>query len=577
MRTTCMCLMVFGLVLGTAGSVLAADIQYTGAGADHLWSTPENWKDNSGPPTVSSDGAAFNRPDTKVLITDGITALCKGFMLGMYGATNEAEVSGGTLTCNWLDVGRVNQNGGQGYLLVTGGEIQVNGDLRVPQQFVSAVDPEKIGVGHVDLLGGTIRAGNFRLGNHQTAQPHATGGIGTMEITGGTLIVNGDKTADIQGWINRGWITAWNGTGDFLLDYDISHSGKTTLRARPPLMAEPYLLHPLDNATDVQPGAVLSWSAGAYVQAQGGHDVYVGTRLDAVTTATRDSHADVEYYNVDVNSIGPLSLAFNQTYYWRVDEVNTAHPDQMWSSRIGRFTVGDHALIDDMEFYGWEDRPGTYGSRIWYVWNDGEGWNNPAPGSGGNGTGAAVDLEQLGDNIHTGEQSLKIDYDNDGANVLGSSGKAYYSEVKAAITDVPIGPAWESYRAKALELWFRGTAGNDTTQDMWIALEDVAGASAVVLYDGNMADIALEKWTLWRVSLSQFEGVDLDAVTGLSIGFGLRDSQTPGGAGTVYVDDIRLYPCRPGGLVTDLNGDCVVDDKDRALLMEEWLNRVLRP
>jgi len=569
--------LVFVLVLGAAGGVHAADIQYTDAGADHLWTNAENWKNNSGPPTVSNDGAAFNQPDTKVLIADGMQAVCKGFMLGMYGASNEAEVSGGTLTCNWLDVGRVNQNGGQGYLLVTGGEIKVNGALRVPQQFTSAVDPEKIGVGHVDLLGGTIVASNFVLGNHQTAQAHATGGIGTMEVSGGTLIVNGDKTADIQGWINQGWISAWNDAGEFQLDYGITHSGKTTLRARPPLMADPYLLHPAENATDVQPGVILTWSAGAHVQAQGGHHVYIGTSLDAVETANRSSHPGVGYYNVDVNSVGPLSLAFDQTYYWRVDDVNTAHPDQLWSSRIGRFTVGSNALIDDMEYYGWEDLPGIYGSRIWYVWNDGEGWTNPAPGWGGNGTGASVELEQTTANIHTGEQSLKIDYGNSGTNALGSSGKAFYSEVTAAIADLPVGPAWASYSGKALELWFLGTAGNDTSQQMWVALEDASGASAIVEYHGNMADVALEIWTLWQIALPEFVDVDLDEIKSISIGFGLRDSQTPGGAGTVYVDDIRLYPCRPGALATDLNGDCVVDAKDLALLTNSWLSKKLRP
>ena len=49
------------------------------------------------------------------------------------------------------------------------------------------------------------------------------------------------------------------------------------------------------------------------------------------------------------------------------------------------------------------------------------------------------------------------------------------------------------------------------------------------------------------------------------------------GQGTVYIDDIRLYPCRPGALATDLNGDCVVDARDLALLANTWLNKKLRP
>jgi len=566
------------LVLGMAGSANAVDIQYTDAGTDHLWTNSMNWKDAAGPPNVADDGAAFDQTDTMVQITHGMDAVCKGFMLGMYGAVNGAEMSGGSLTCEWLDVGRVNQNGGNGYLLVTGGEITVNGGLGVPKQFTSAVDPDKIGVGHIDLFGGTIIANTFWLGNHQTAQPNSTGGIGTMNVTEGMLIVNGDKTADIQGWINRGWITAWDGTGQFLLDYDITHTGKTTLAARPPVMVKPYLLYPANNATDVQPGVVLSWSAGAYVQALNGHDVYVGTSFDDVNYASRTSHPNVEYYNVNVTTYGPLSLEFSQTYYWRVDEVNDARPEKLWSSSVGRFTVGDNALVDDMEYYGWEDQIGVYGSRIWYTWKDGEGWTNPVPGRGGNGTGAVVDLEQSPANIHAGEQSLKVDYDNDGANVFGSPGKAFYSEIKADIADLPIGPAWDPYGGKALELWFRGTAGNDATQQMWIALEDTVGTSVVVAYNGNMNDIATDEWKLWRIPLQAFAGVDLAEVKSISIGFGLRgNTTTPGGAGTVYFDDIRLYPCRPGALATDLNNDCVVDSNDLVIFMDSWLSKRLRP
>ena len=48
-------------------------------------------------------------------IDTGTSAECKGFMLGMYGKTNAAEISGGSLSCNWIDVGRANQNGGSAH------------------------------------------------------------------------------------------------------------------------------------------------------------------------------------------------------------------------------------------------------------------------------------------------------------------------------------------------------------------------------------------------------------------------------------------------------------------------------
>ena len=62
---------VSSLILVMAGNVVAADIKYTDAGADHLWTNSEHWKDAAGPPTTADDGAAFNQPDTSVHINQG--------------------------------------------------------------------------------------------------------------------------------------------------------------------------------------------------------------------------------------------------------------------------------------------------------------------------------------------------------------------------------------------------------------------------------------------------------------------------------------------------------------------------
>ena len=78
-------------------------------------------------------------------------------------------------------------------------------------------------------------------------------------------------------------------------------------------------------------------------------------------------------------------------------------------------------------------------------------------------------------------------------------------------------------------------------------------------------------------------GADLADVKSIAIGFGLRgNTTTRGGAATVYAapphfDDIRVYPCRPGGLITDLNHDCVIDFKDVSILVDSWLEKRLSP
>jgi len=53
-----------------------------------------------------------------------------------------------------------------------------------------------------------------------------------MDVTAGTLIINGDALSNVQGFIDNGWITAYGGNGGTLhLDYDVTNEGRTTLKA----------------------------------------------------------------------------------------------------------------------------------------------------------------------------------------------------------------------------------------------------------------------------------------------------------------------------------------------------------
>ena len=164
------CSVSVALVLVVAGAANAKDLQWVDAAADHLWTSADNWKDGDGPPTDMMTGAASKLDGTVIEIPDGIDAVCKGFMLGQYGVTNEALVSGGSLTCQWLDVGRVNQKGGSGYLKVAGGSVNCSAVLKIPNQFATLTDFSLIGAGHVDLYGGTLSCGSFLIGNRQVGK-----------------------------------------------------------------------------------------------------------------------------------------------------------------------------------------------------------------------------------------------------------------------------------------------------------------------------------------------------------------------------------------------------------------------
>ena len=70
-------------------------------------------------------------------------------------------------------------------------------------------------------------------------------------------------------------------------------------------------------------------------------------------------------------------------YFWRIDEVEadgTVRTGSVW-----KLTVPDYLLIDDFESYS-----NDVGNRVFQTWVDGIGFNEPAPGHPGNGTGALV-------------------------------------------------------------------------------------------------------------------------------------------------------------------------------------------
>jgi hypothetical protein len=72
--------------------------------------------------------------------------------------------------------------------------------------------------------------------------------------------------------------------------------------------------------------------------------------------------------------------------------------------------------------------------------------------------------------------------------------------------------------------------------------------------------------------------VDANNVEKVYIGFGDRFNPIPGGNGTVYFDDLRLYlpRCIPSIIkpVADLSGNCIVDMADLRIIADNWLDSV---
>jgi len=250
-----MCLISLALPLVLFNSA-SAMIFWDDGGPDHLWSTATNWSPDTIPTSI--DPVSIDSPDnTHCEIEDGITAECETLRVGNSAFTTNLDIRGGSLTASGAYVGVdsatghgiLNMSGGLfstgslqigwsgiGTLNMTGGTIELSGNLVVPGLR---------GSGTVDLLGGTITASDLRL----------TSDTGSMNITTGTLILDGDDTTTVQTYIDDGWLTAYGGRGILQMDYNVTNEGKTTLTASS-------LLHPnpADGAT-VSAGEVeLSWT-----------------------------------------------------------------------------------------------------------------------------------------------------------------------------------------------------------------------------------------------------------------------------------------------------------------------------
>jgi concanavalin A-like lectin/glucanase superfamily protein len=95
---------------------------------------------------------------------------------------------------------------------------------------------------------------------------------------------------------------------------------------------------PGDGATDVPRDVVLGWAAGEFA---GTHDVYLGTSSDDVGAAERGNSLDVlvSEGQASVAYEPPVGLAYGQTYYWRVDEVNATPDNAIFKGDVWSFTV----------------------------------------------------------------------------------------------------------------------------------------------------------------------------------------------------------------------------------------------
>jgi hypothetical protein len=117
------------------------------------------------------------------------------------------------------------------------------------------------------------------------------------------------------------------------------------------------------------------------------------------------------------------------------------------------------------------------------------------------------------------------------SNVTTLACEAKFSNV--SFPDISVEPQWTDQDIGML---------SNEAEPMCVSVRDGSGTSATVYHDDPDAAL-IDTWTQWNIDLKEFSdaGVVLTDVSNLSIGFGDKDNPQPGGTGTMYFDDIRLY------------------------------------
>jgi hypothetical protein len=270
-------------------------------------------------------------------------------------------------------------------------------------------------------------------------------------------------------------------------------------------------INPANGSVDVTQTPVLTWEPGFGAT----HEVYFGT--DATSLELKSSG------NLGSESYDPGQLEWNATYYWRVDEANNANADSPWTGPLWSFTTANFLIVDDFESYNDLDPADPDSNRIFNAWID--GYDDPT-----NSSLVGYDAPPFAEQtiVHSGNQSMPLFYDN----------SVGYSEATLTLT---YPRDWTEKGVSTLTIWFRGDSAN-AAETLYVALN----GSALVNHDNpNAAQI--DTWTEWNIDLQAFadQGVNLANVNTIALGLGNKNNLAAGGSGTMYFDDIRLYPLAP--------------------------------
>jgi hypothetical protein len=152
-----------------------------------------------------------------------------------------------------------------------------------------------------------------------------------MDLSAGTFVIGRDPSAPGSGQF-IGVIDEVRVYNHVLTENEI----RDAMLGKWPPSKMAFAPSPEDEQVDVPRNVVLSWKPGILAQK---HDVYFGSVFEDVNSADRNNPLDVLInQNHDVNMYETGLLDFGQTYFWRIDDVNTVD-STIYTGDIWKFTT----------------------------------------------------------------------------------------------------------------------------------------------------------------------------------------------------------------------------------------------
>ena len=204
----------------------------------------------------------------------------------------------------------------------------------------------RIYYGDVNIFGGLVYH-NINDGNAFFISQNRA--MNRINVAGGELRLKGDRQEQINYYIGKGRITAYDNHGMLTVALD---DGNTVVTAVGDYNAA-WGPSPIYMKQNVSLTPTLSWKPGALINNENlgsstiAHAVYLGTDATAVTDATTASSEFMGYknYNDPCSYTVTTNLEADTDYFWRIDEYNDLHPDSPWPGYVWRFrTLGGSAV-----------------------------------------------------------------------------------------------------------------------------------------------------------------------------------------------------------------------------------------